>query len=390
MKGKRKGKIVVLHLAARYPFAGVIWQLLHHLIGFRRLGLDVYYLEDHASWVYDPVARMESHDPSLNLKMLAGALARHGFGERWAFWDLTRNRYLGMPRERCLELLAEADAVINLSGATPPRDEHARTRCLVYLETDPGFFEVELAGGTPYWTYCANAHKLFFTYGYNIGNPDCRLPTGGVQWRPTRPPVLLDEWREGVGPASPQKFTTVATWMNKGKDIRIDGETYYWSKHVGFRKVLEVPRRAGQPIELATDLDSGQDYERAIAGGFSFRPVVPMSLDLDAYRDYISSSRGEFTVAKDVVARTRSGWFSDRSVCYLAAGRPVITQRTGYEKFIPTGVGLLGFDGADEAVAAIRAVNADYPRHAKAAREIAVEYFDALKLLDEIAEAAGL
>jgi hypothetical protein len=170
----------------------------------------------------------------------------------------------------------------------------------------------------------------------------------------------------------------------------IAGETYYWSKHLNFRKALEVAARANQPIELATNLSAGADYERAIAGGFSFTPVVPMSLDIDAYRKYISESRGEFTVAKDIYVRPHTGWFSDRTVCYLAAGRPVVTQRTGFEKFIPTGAGLIGFDTPDEAVDAIRQINADYPRHARAAREIAVEYFDPVKLLDEVAVAAGI
>ena len=172
--------------------------------------------------------------------------------------------------------------------------------------------------------------------------------------------------------------------------MEIAGETYYWSKHLNFRKALEVAARANQPIEIATNLSRGPDYERAVAGGFSITPVVPMSLDIDAYRDYISRSRGEFTVAKDIYVRPRTGWFSDRTVCYLAAGRPVVTQRTGFEKFIPTGAGLLGFDTPDEAVDAIAQINADYPRHARAAREIAAEYFDAVKLLDEIAVAAGI
>jgi hypothetical protein len=216
------------------------------------------------------------------------------------------------------------------------------------------------------------------------------LPDAGIRWYRTRPPVLLDEWHPGIGPAEPAVFTTVGTWQNKGQDAQIEGETYHWSKHLNFLKVLEVPHRAAQQMELATDLKSGPDYERALVGGFAIRPVVPMSLDIDTYREYISSSRGEFTAAKDRYVRTRSGWFSDRSVCYLAAGRPVITQRTGFEKFIPVGAGLMGFDNADEAVDAVRLVNADYARHARVAREIACEYFDALKLLDEIAEAAGL
>jgi hypothetical protein len=211
-----------------------------------------------------------------------------------------------------------------------------------------------------------------------------------MRWHRTRPPVLLDLWHEGVGPAEPARFTTVGTWTNKGKDIEINGDKYFWSKHINFRQVLEVARDSGQGIELATDLDSGPDYDRALAGGFTVRPVVPMSLDFERYREYISSSRGEFTVSKDSYVRTRSGWFSDRTAAYLAAGRPVVTQLTGFEKYLPTGMGLLGFNDAAEAVDAIKTINADYRRHAKAARELAQEYFDAAKLLEELAQAVGL
>jgi hypothetical protein len=385
MAGKRSGKIVVMHLATRYPLAGVIWQLLHHLIGFRQLGIDVYYIEDNGGeWLYDPIINDITADPSRNLKLLADALEAYGFKERWAFFfDHRRQHHYGMEPRRALELLAEADAVINLCAAMLPRDELLRNRCLIYLETDPGDNALR---GPEFMAL----HKLHFTYGYNIGAPDCILPTGSIHWHCTRPPVLLDQWHPGIGPAEPATFTTVGTWQNKGHDVQIAGDTYHWSKHLNFRKLLEVPRRAGQLMELATNLNSGPDYEQAVAGGFTIAPAVPMSLNLHSYRQYISSSRGEFTAAKDLYVRTHSGWFSDRSVCYLAAGRPVITQRTGFEKFIPTGAGLLGFDSADEAVEAVRAVNADYANHARAARKIACEYFDALKLLDEIAQTAGL
>ncbi len=390
MKRKRRGRIVILHLAARQPFAGVIWQLLHHLVGFRNLGLDVYYIEDHLAWCYDPIAQEPTPDSSRNVRALHGVLERFGFGDRWAFFDSESERYVGMSRERCAQLMREADAVINLCGATRPREEHRALRCLVYLQTDPGVFQVSLATGDPESAKAASAHKIFFTYAGNLGAPDCVLPTAGLQWRPTRPPVLLDQWRPGVGPSSPAVFTTVGTWRNVGADVEFGGDTYYWSKHVNFRKVLDVARRADQVIELATDLDSGADYDAGVAGGFRIVPVIPMSLDIDAYRSYISSSRGEFTVAKDVVARTRSGWFSDRTACYLAAGRPVVTQRTGFEKYVPEGEGLLGFDTPDEAVEAIGRVNSDYPRHARAARRIALEYFGADALLDEIAQTIGL
>jgi hypothetical protein len=387
---KHKGRIVVLHLAIQYPFAGVVWQLLHHLIGLRALGFEVYYIEDHGAYVYDAIAQTPTPDSSRNIKLVGGVLDRFGFAGRWGFRDPITQDYLGMAKDKCLKLIRESDAVINLCGASDPRDEHLASSMLIYLETDPGVFQVNIERRDPTAMRNASAHKLFFTYAYNIGQSDCRVPTAGLTWHPTRPPVLLDEWHPGVGPANPSAFTTVGTWHNKGNDIEVDGTTYYWSKHVNFAKVLEVARRAGQPIELATDLRSGPDYECALRGGFTFRPVVPMSLDIDDYREYISSSRGEFTVSKDLYVRTRSGWFSDRTVCYLAAGRPVITQFTGFEKFIPCGTGLLGFDNADGAVDAIRTVNSDYSRHAKAAREIAAEYFDALKLLGEIAGKAGL
>jgi len=385
MKSRRKGKIVVMHLAARLPLPGIIWQLLHHLIGFRELGFDVYYIEDNGgAWVFDPAANDTTANAGANLKMLANVLESYGFKDRWAFFfDSKRKQHFGMDPKRSLDLLAGADAAINLCAAISPRDELLRNQCLVYLETDPG----DTAATDPEFLA---AHKVHFTYGYNIGAPDCVLPVAGIRWHRTRPPVLLNEWHQGIGPAEPAVFTTVCTWKNQGHDAEIGGETYKWSKHLNFQKVLEVPHRAAQRMELATDLESGPDYERALAGGFVIKPVMPMSSDIDTYREYISSSRGEFTAAKDRYVRTRSGWFSDRSACYLAAGRPVITQRTGFEKFIPTGAGLMGFDNADEAVDAVRAVNADYARHARVAREIACEYFDALKLLGEIAEKAGL
>ncbi|HUA35592.1 MAG TPA: glycosyltransferase [Candidatus Binataceae bacterium] len=389
MKGTAKGKLVVLHLAARYPFAGVVWQLLHHLIGFRQLGFDVYYVEDHRGHVYDPDAMSLVNDPTNNLRRLDAVLSRYGFAGRWSFLNSYREEYVGMPREKCFELLREADAVINLCGATEPREEHEKSRCLVYLESDPGVFQLELKRKIPTAIQFARQHQLFFTYAQNIGAADCVLPAAGIDWHGTRPPVLLDEWHPGIGPAEPAKFTTVGTWRNNGSDMEIAGQTYYWSKHVNFCKMLDVAKRAGQPIELATDLNSGPDYETALAGGFSFSPVVPMSLDIDTYRNFISSSRGEFTVAKDIYVRPRTGWFSDRTVCYLAAGRPVVTQRTGFEKFVPEGAGLLGFDDSTEAVEAIKKINSDYARHARAAREIAAEYFDAQKLLSQIADTIG-
>lgn len=368
-----------------------MWQLLHHLIGFRDLGCEIHYVEDHGSWVYDPMKQTPVRDPAPNLKILDDVLKRFGFAGCWTFYNKERDEYVGSSRERYHQLFAEADAVINLCGASHSREAHLAAPCRVYLQTDPGQLQVELSRREALASELSRTYNFFFTYAANIGQADCRLPTGPLKWHPTVPPVHLEQWGSRGRMAEPgAPFTTVGTWHNRGGDVEISNETYFWSKDVNFRKLLDVARRSGQQIELATDLDSGPDYETARAGGFTFRPVVPLSLDLDSYRDYIERSRGEFTAAKDIYVRTRSGWFSDRTVCYLAAGRPAVTQRTGFEKFIPEGVGLLGFDTADEAVDAIKRINADYSRHCRMAREIAAEYFDGAKVLTRILELIGL
>jgi len=385
----RSGVIVVYHLSIQLPFAGIIWQLLHHLIGFQRLGFEVHYLEDTGGWIYDAVAETFISDPTRNLTMVRTALERHGFRGRVGFRDKS-GEYLGISTTECMQLLRDADAVINLCGALDPAEEHANVRCLVYLGTDPGQFQVKLQQRDPKTVRCVAAHKLFFTYAWNLGSAGCLLPTGDLPWKPTRPPIVLDYWSSFAGLPDSGVFTTIGTWENKGRDIEIAGEPYSWSKHLNFLAMADVPHQSYQTIELATDLKGGPDYERMKSAGFRFRSAIPLSFEVDEYRKYIGLSRGEFTVAKDVVARTWSGWFSDRSACYLAAGRPVVTQNTGFERTLPTGAGLLHFDNPQEAVAAIRAINSDYPRHCRAAREIAGEYFDAAKLLKPIAQAAGL
>jgi hypothetical protein len=198
----------------------------------------------------------------------------------------------------------------------------------------------------------------------------------------------------------------VASWRQAGKDVEWHGQTYTWSKHHEFLKVIDLPRRTRQPLELALairgrageadgawiprDREDAEAVDRLTRHGWRVVNALPLSHDLEAYRAYIIGSRGEFTVAKDQNVRLRSGWFSDRSACYLAAGRPVVTQDTAFGKRVPTGEGLFAFEGIDDVVAALQAIDADYPRHARAAREIAARYFEAETVLGKLAEDAGL
>ncbi len=256
----RSGLIVVYHLSVQLPFAGIIWQLLHHLIGLQRLGFEVHYLEDTGGWVYDAVRETYIPDPTRNLATVSTALARHGFQGRVGFRDKS-GEYLGVSTAECIDLLRNADAVINLCGALDPAEEHANARCPVYVGTDPGQFQVKLQQGDPKTLRCVASHKLFFTYAWNLGRPDCLLPTGGLPWRPARPPIVLDYWTPFAGLPDSGLFTTIGTWENKGLDIEIAGEHYSWSKHINFLRMASVPDQSGQMIELATDLRPGPDYE---------------------------------------------------------------------------------------------------------------------------------
>ncbi|HXG19237.1 MAG TPA: hypothetical protein VNN62_09220 [Methylomirabilota bacterium] len=381
--------ILVLHLAGQYPLAGVVWQALHYLVGLRQLGHDVYYVEDSGAPPYDPRVKSIVEHPTYNVAILQQTLERFGFGDRWLYWDVASDTYYGHSRQQLLALYERADLILNLCGASRPRAEQRRGGPLLYIQTDPVFEQIRAAQGDLDLIGMLSAHDLLFTYGENLGAEDCLAPSGGFSWKTTRPPVVMDLWEPHIDPAC-RYFTTVATWHNKGKDIAFQGETYYWSKHVNFLKYLDLPRRTTQELELAVETDDEEVRAGLTSLGWRLSEAFERSATVEGYRDYIYSSRGEFTVAKDIYVRPRSGWFSDRTVCYLAAGKPVVTQETGFSKFVPTGRGLFAFSTMEEAVTAFAAINADYVHHARAAREIAAEYFGADKVLRKLLQDAGV
>jgi hypothetical protein len=256
------------------------------------------------------------------------------------------------------------------------------------VDTDPVFEQIKYAKADAPAREYLEAHTHFFTYGENVGGPGWIVPLCDIPWRPTRPPVVLDLWP--FDDRRPDCWSTIATWENKGKNIEFEGETYVWSKHVNFLRFLDVPRRAGGCFRMAMLPPDGAVETRVTDSGWRLTDPRPVSADMDDYAEFIRGSRGEFTVAKDIYVRPNSGWFSDRSVCYLASGRPVVTMRTGFDRFYPAGRGLLGYATVDEAVAAIEAVAADYPAHAKAARQVAAEYFASEPVLGALLDAVGL
>jgi hypothetical protein len=381
--------VLLLHLAGQIPLAGIAWQALHYVLGLRRLGHDVWYIEDSGASPYDPRRKTLAEDCSYNVGFLRHMMERFDLGDRWSYYDGLRGEYHGLPKERVFELYRRADALINLSGATHLREEHMACPIRVFVDTDPVYEQARVAEGDPDAIAYLGAHTHHFTYGENLGQPDCPVPIARFDWRPTRPPVLIDLWDAGSVAASPF-FTSVATWETKGKDIRVGDETYRWSKHVNFLQFLDLPRQTLQPFRLAMWAPNPEVEARVRAGGWDIVDPVPVSADMQPYREFIVTSRGEFTVAKDTYVRSRSGWFSDRSVCYLAAGRPVVTQETGFSKFIPVGDGLFSFSTIEEVRDAIGRINADYHAQCLASREIAWEYFDADMVLRRLLRAADI
>jgi hypothetical protein len=382
-------RIVVAGGAGAMPFAGVGWQVAQYLEGFRQLGHDVFYLEDTQRWPYDPLADTVSDDAGPAISYVAALMERCGLTDRWAYRDIVSGDTHGCGETQLAAVLSSADLLINLSGATILREEHMQVPVRAYLETDPVRIQIEVAQGRQDTIDWLAAHTHHFSYGENFGAPDCGVPIERFTYRPTRPPVILDWWSGRSRPRG-GRFTTIANWRQEGTDVEWNGQRLTWSKHVEFERLLELPSRVSTPIELAlSGMGDPEGLERLRAAGWRVRPARALSRDLDTYRDFIIGSAGEFSAAKEQNVVLRSGWFSDRTACYLAAGLPAIVQDTAFDRALPTGEGLLAFHTLDDAVAAFEVVLADYPRHCAVAREIAQEHLRAGKVLVELLDYAS-
>ena len=384
-------KVVLLGMMSRMPVAGNVWLIAHYMVGLQRLGYDPYYVEAHAR---TPTMLMTSRDDDGSARaaaFIAGVMERFGFGDRWAFHALHDDgRCYGMTEGELSRLYDSATLIVNMHGGTVPRPEHYATGRLVYLGTDPVEVEVELFHGHQGAIEFLEPHCAFFTWGENYGNPDCRVPVSDrFHFVPTRAPVVMDLW-QGEATAGGRAFTTIGNWRQAWRTIEFQGETYHWSKHLEFLKFLDVPTRTAQEFELALGSYTEDDQRMLEEKGWRVRSGLEVSLELDRYRDYIAASRGEFTVAKDQNVRLRSGWFSERSSQYLASGRPVITQDTGFGNVLPTGEGLFAFSTVDEIEGAVEAINSDYDRHCRAATEVAREYFSYEVVLPRMLHEVGL
>ncbi|MBD1810654.1 hypothetical protein NDA07_13970 [Microcoleus vaginatus DQ-U2] len=384
-------RIIVTGLVGLYPVGGVAWDYLQYVVGLARLGHDVYYHEDTWSWPYHPLKKEYTSEGSYSAKYIRDFLERYApeLVRRWHYRHLHETSF-GMDQTVFDEVARTADVFLNISGACILPD-HLSSQCVkVFLDTDPGYNQIVFSERFAWsenverWCALVAAHDRHFTYAENIHSAKCLIPKIDFDWKTTRMPVVMDLWeliaRERSPKATP--WTTVMTWNAfKGKLVYKDVE--YKSKGSEFEKIIELPRYTDVPLRVAVG-GVNAPLKRLASEGWQVVDGPSATLMPNQYQEFIAESRGEVSSAKQVYVAMCSGWFSCRSACYLAAGRPVVVQDTGFASALPVGEGILPFTTMEEAVAAIHDIEGNYAQHAKAARTIAQEYFDSDKVLTQL------
>jgi hypothetical protein len=397
MQVQSRLRIAVTGLAATFPLGGPFWDYLQYALGFMRLGHDVMYIEDTGRWCYEPHLQTFIESGAWNAAYLARELTRLDprLTERWYFRDATGASW-GQEWQRVVEFCRSADLFIHISGSCNMREEYFAAKCLVFIDSDPMYTQAiipdYIAGRIKdpdllYRIAMLFKHHVFLTFAENISHPDCSVPRELFNWLPTRQPIVMDQFKQQVPlPARRRVFTTVMSWEPREDGPTVNGVTYS-GKSGEFLQFLDLPRRTPVSFEIA--ISGRPPRAQLIQAGWRLVEGYQVSSDPWRYRAYLAHSYGEWSVAKNAYVRSRSGWFSCRTACYLALGVPAVVQDTGFGCAVPTGEGVLKFSTVDEASEAVAAVIGDPQRHVRAARDIAYEYFDSSKVLSRLIAQCG-
>src|SRR5579859_934117 len=373
---------------ARYPLGGHLLSQYHFLAGLTKLGYEVVFIEHHgwSNACYDPRTNTMGDDPAYGLSQILPFFERIGL-RRWCYVDAT-GKWHGLQPDEVKALCREA-AFLMSSSSTTWIEEFRDCGTRIFVDIDPGFTQFKMSP-TPN-TSCAGYASPYdfnfhFTFGERIGKPDCPIPTHGLHWHPFRQPLALDLIKPRFTPEA-KRFTTVMSWTAYGS-VEYEGVTY-GQKNVEMLNFLDLPQRLGDVFEIALG-GVGLPAQQLQDTGWIVSEALAATLSVEAYLKYIGNSRGEFSVAKNAYVKTRCGWFSDRSAAYLASGKPVIVQDTGFSEFLRCDEGLFVFRTVDDVVNAVEKINGDYENHCLAARQIAVEYFDSGKVLTAMLKTCNL
>ena len=384
-----KGTIVIAGALSQRPHhGGHTWVFLQYLLGFRRLGWDVLFVDRlEPEMCVDRAGARTALRGSENLRYLAEVMDRFDLGDRWALFYDGGREVVGLDRGTVLESARRSALLLNVMGYLTNEEVLAAAPLRVFLDIDPGFGQIwqELELARPF-----EGHDRYVTVGERIGEAGCEVPDCGIEWVPTKPPVELAEW-PARAPVAAGRITSVASWRGPFGPLEYRGRTLGLRAHE-FRKFLELPALTGKCFEVALDIDDadGADLARLREHGWALADPRRAAGDPWRYRDYVAGSRAELMIAKNLYVATRSGWFSDRSACYLASGRPVLAQDTGLEGLVPLGEGLLAFSTLDQAAEGVERIVADYERHSRAARELAAEHFATERVLGRLLKRLGV
>jgi hypothetical protein len=381
-------RILVTGLVGQYPLGGVAWDYLQYVVGLSNIGHDVYYHEDTWSWPYDPIQNSATSDGTYSARVIGEFFHRYApaLASKWHYLHLHAQSF-GMTLKDFTEIARTADLFLNVSGACVI-PENLSPHCVkVFLDTDPGYNQIVLSEKFDWsenvnrWIRTVRAHDKHFTYAENIWGADCLVPRLDFRWQTTRMPIVLSLWKDiaAIPPPPDSPWSTVMTWSAFKGPLVYKG-TEYGSKGYEFDKIVELPRRVSTTLVVAVG-GVNPPLQRLRDAGWNVIDAPRATLTAGDYQALIANSRAEFSVAKHVYTALRTGWFSCRSACYLASGRPVVVQDTGFSNVLPVGEGLLAFHDLDSAAEAISSVEHDYLRHGHAAQDIAREYFASEKVL---------
>ena len=384
LRGASSLRIIVLGYIVRGPIGGLAWHHLQYVLGLSALGHEVCFVEDSDEYAscYDPVQNLMSEDPGYGLEFAAHTFNRAGVGDKWVYYDAHTSRWRGPRAGDIGKICKSADVVLNVSGVNPLREWTRQIPVRALIDTDPVFTQIKHLV-EPSARERAEQHTHFFTFGENFAKDTCTIPDDHFPWKSTRQPVFLDAWPVVEGPIS-GPFTTVMQW-DSYKIAEYNGVSYEM-KSASFGAFRALPRLTRQPLELALGSPSAPRDELREHGWLLRDPLV-VTRDPWTYQDYIQMSKAEFSVAKHGYVVSNSGWFSERSAAYLASGRPVVVQETGFSEWLPVDRGIISFKDRDEALAGIEEINGCYQYHCESARAIAAEYFDSRAVLSRLLDA---
>lgn len=374
-------RIVVLGYIVRGPLGGLAWHHLQYVIGLSNLGHDVYYIEDSDDYpsCYDPRKHVTDINPEYGLKFTAMAFNRLGLNENWAFYNAHTDTWHGPCCGKVLDFCNSADLLLNVSGVNPLRPWFMKISRRVLIDTDPVFTQIAHLSDEASLAR-AKQHTTFLTFAENIESSNCSVPNDKLPWMPTRQPVVLKNWPVTSAPEQ-GAFTTVMQW-DSYQDVEYNN-VHYGMKSESFTPYLDMPAKTSSTLEIALGSKCAP-REQLVENGWLLKDPLKITNDPWTYQSYIQKSKGEFSIAKQGYVVSNSGWFSERSAAYLASGRPVIIQDTGFSDWMKVGEGICSFSDPNEALSSIDEINSRYGFHCQMARVIADEYFDSMKVLTKL------